>query len=210
MQTMIDILIADDHPLITEGLRSFLRTKNDFRIAGTAANAAETMAMVQHTPASILLLDVNLPDGNGVDLCSTIRKTAPDLRILGLSNYSERSVILRMFNNGASGYVLKSAPMEELEKAIQIVASGGIYFGEGVQQVLTGLAADALTEMPPVTRREKEVLQWLAQGLSSPQIGEKIFVSAVTVDSHRRSLMQKLKVNNTVSLLNRAREWGLI
>lgn len=210
MQDMTDILIADDHPLITEGLRSFLQNKAGFRIAGTAINAAQTMAMVRDTPATVLLLDVNLPDGNGVDLCAHIRKAAPELRILGLSNYSERSVILRMFNNGASGYVLKSAPMEELEKAIQIVAGGGIYFSESVQQVLTGLAADALTDIPPVTRREKEVLQWLAQGLSSPQIGEKIFISAVTVDSHRRSLMQKLKVNNTVALLNRAREWGLI
>lgn len=207
---MIDILIADDHPLITEGLRSFLHNKAGFRIAGTAINAAQTMTMIRDTPATVLLLDVNLPDGNGVDLCAHIRKTAPELRILGLSNYSERSVILRMFNNGASGYVLKSAPMEELEKAIQMVAGGGIYFGESVQQVLTGLAADALTDIPPITRREKEVLQWLAQGLSSPQIGEKIFISAVTVDSHRRSLMQKLKVNNTVALLNRAREWGLI
>ncbi|MBC9932950.1 response regulator [Chitinophaga qingshengii] len=207
---MIDILIADDHPLITEGLRSFLRSREDFCIAGTAANAAQTMTMIQEIPATVLLLDVNLPDGNGVDLCSRIRKAAPDLRILGLSNYSERSVILRMLNNGASGYLLKSAPMEELEKAIQVVAAGGIYFGEGVQQVITGLAADALTAIPPITRREKEVLQWLAQGLSSPQIGEKIFISAVTVDSHRRSLMQKLKVNNTVSLLNKAREWGLI
>jgi DNA-binding NarL/FixJ family response regulator len=167
----------------------------------------ETLAI---TSADILLLDINLPDGNGLELCPEIKKKYPELKILALSNFNERSIILRMLHNGASGYLLKSSSTAEIEKAIRNIVDGNLHFGKEAQKILTTITAQELIEIPPVTKREKEVLKYLADGLTTPQIAEKMFVSAVTVDSHRKSLMQKFEVNKTVLLLQRAREWGMI
>jgi DNA-binding NarL/FixJ family response regulator len=115
-----------------------------------------------------------------------------------------------MLHNGASGYLLKSSSTAEIEKAIRNIVDGNLHFGKEAQKILTTITAQELIESPPVTKREKEVLKYLADGLTTPQIAEKMFVSAVTVDSHRKSLMQKFEVNKTVLLLQRAREWGMI
>ncbi|MBO9631556.1 MAG: response regulator transcription factor [Chitinophagaceae bacterium] len=210
MRQNIQILIADDHPLITEGLQKLVDEKEDMQIAGIAASAKETIALVETTPADILLLDVNFPDGNGVDLCLPLRKLNPTLKLIGLSNFNERSIILRMLHNGASGYLLKSSSLSELEQAIRAVAAGGIYLGTEAREVISHLADHELIQLPPLTKREKEVLQYLAMGYTSPQIGEKMFISSLTVDSHRRSLMEKFKVSNAISLLKKARELGLV
>lgn len=205
----IKIIICDDHPLIKEGLQSFFEGKPDFEIVGTASSATELNRVIQQTSADILLLDVNLPDGNGIDMCGNIKKEFPNLKIIGLSNFNERSVIIRMLNNGASGYLVKSSPMEEISKAILEVGEGNIYFGKEAQQILTSLAQSEIV-LPPITKREKEVLNFLATGLTSAEIADKMFISPQTVDSHRKNLMQKFKVNKTVNLIQSAKELGII
>lgn len=206
----IEIIVCDDHPLIAQGLSSFIGQKEDLIIVATATTARELRETLATTSADILLLDINLPDGNGLELCPEIKKKYPELKILALSNFNERSIILRMLHNGASGYLLKSSSTAEIEKAIRNIVDGNLHFGKEAQKILTTITAQELIEIPPVTKREKEVLKYLADGLTTPQIAEKMFVSAVTVDSHRKSLMQKFEVNKTVLLLQRAREWGMI
>ncbi|MDM1047909.1 MULTISPECIES: response regulator transcription factor [Sphingobacterium] len=206
----IEIIVCDDHPLIAQGLSSFIGQKEDLIIVATATTARELRETLAITSADILLLDINLPDGNGLELCPEIKKKYPELKILALSNFNERSIILRMLHNGASGYLLKSSSTAEIEKAIRNIVDGNLHFGKEAQKILTTITAQELIEIPPVTKREKEVLKYLADGLTTPQIAEKMFVSAVTVDSHRKSLMQKFEVNKTVLLLQRAREWGMI
>ncbi|WP_312135075.1 response regulator transcription factor [Sphingobacterium sp.] len=206
----IEIIVCDDHPLIAQGLSSFIGQKEDLIIVATATTARELRETLAITSADILLLDINLPDGNGLELCPEIKKKYPELKILALSNFNERSIILRMLHNGASGYLLKSSSTAEIEKAIRNIVDGNLHFGKEAQKILTTITAQELIEIPPVTKREKEVLKYLADGLTTPQIAEKMFVSAVTVDSHRKSLMQKFEVNKTVILLQRARECGMI
>lgn len=206
----VQIIICDDHPLITQGLQSFLENKSEFRICGVAKNTAELFDLLKKTEADILLLDVNLPDGNGIDICKEIKSSLPQLKIIGLSNFNERSVIIRMLNNGASGYLVKSSPMDEIVKAITEVWQGRIYLGKEAQNILASILSNESLELPPITKREKEVLEFLAQGLTSGEIADKMFISSQTVDSHRKNLMQKFEVNKTVNLLQKAKEFGIL
>ncbi|MFB5944625.1 response regulator [Albibacterium profundi] len=206
----IRIIICDDHPLITEGIHSFIVQKEDMEVVATANSGAELMDVLQKKHADILLLDVNLPDDNGVDLCVEVKKQYPEMKILGLSNFNERSVIVRMLNNGASGYLVKSESVQVVEQAIRHIYEGGVYFGKEAQKTLTSLTKTELLEIPPITKREKEVLQYLDEGLTSPMIAEKMFISSLTVDSHRKNLLRKFNVSKTINLLQKAKELGII
>ncbi len=207
---MIRTVICDDHPLITQGLKSYIDLNRQIQIVASAASAKELRDVLSVTDADVLLLDIQLPDGNGIDLCAEIKQAYPELKILGLSNLDDRNIILRMLNQGASGYLLKSAPMEEIEKAILHIYEGGVYLGQHAQNSLVLLKNNLSGEIPPVTRREKEVLHYLSQGLSSVEIAEKMFVSPLTVDTHRRNLLQKFNVSKTVNLLQKAKDLGII
>lgn len=206
----IRIVICDDHPLITEGIHSFITQKEDMEVVATAGSAAELREVLEKHPADILLLDVNLPDENGIDVCMEVKKAYPELRILGLSNFNERSVIVRMLNHGASGYLVKSESVDVVEQAIRHIFAGGVYFGKEAQHTLTSLTSTELMDMPPITKREKEVLHYLDEGLTSPMIAEKMFISSLTVDSHRKNLLRKFNVSKTISLVQRAKELGII
>lgn len=207
---MIRTVICDDHPLITQGLKSYIDLNRQIQIVASAASAKELRDVLSVTDADVLLLDIQLPDGNGIDLCAEVKQAYPELKILGLSNLDDRNIILRMLNQGASGYLLKSAPMEEIEKAILHIYEGGVYLGQHAQNSLVLLKNNLSGEIPPVTRREKEVLHYLSQGLSSVEIAEKMFVSPLTVDTHRRNLLQKFNVSKTVNLLQKAKDLGII
>lgn len=207
---MIRTVICDDHPLITQGLKSYIASHEQIEIVASAASAQELRELLPATQADVLLLDIQLPDGSGIDLCGEIKRQYPHIQILGLSNLDDRNVILRMLNEGASGYVLKSAPMEVIVTAILHIYDGGVYLGEHAQKSFASAKPDLSEEIPPVTRREKEVLRYLSQGLSSAEIAEKMFVSPLTVDTHRRNLLQKFNVNKTVNLLQKAKDAGIL
>lgn len=206
----IKIIICDDHPLITEGLQSFIAQKEDLEIIAMAGSVQELNLILENHVADILLLDVSLPDGNGVDVCLEVKKKYPDMNVLGLSNFNERSVIIRMLNNGASGYLLKSASVNEIEQAIRHIYEGGVYFGKEAQNILSSLTRKELSDIPPITKREKEVLQYLNEGLTSAQIADIMYISSLTVDSHRKNLLQKFNVSKTINLLQRAKEIGVL
>ncbi len=206
----IRIIICDDHPLITEGLQSFISQKKDMEIVAIAGSAGELMEILGGHTAHVLLLDINLPDDNGVEVCKQVKKNYPDMSVLGLSNYNERSIIVRMLNNGASGYLLKSASVSIVEQAIRHIYDGGVYFGKEAQTTLSSLTENDLREIPPITKREKEVLQYLDEGLSSSVIADRMFISSLTVDSHRKNLLRKFDVNKTINLLQKAKEMGII
>ena len=206
----IKIIICDDHPLITEGIQSFITQKEDMEIVATAGSAVELLDILQVETADVLLLDVNLPDENGINVCMEVKKKYPAIKILGLSNFNERSVIVRMLNNGASGYLVKSESVNVVEQAIRHIYEGGLYFGKEAQSTLTSLTQTELMEIPPITKREKEVLQYLDEGLTSAMIAEKMFISSLTVDSHRKNLLRKFNVSKTISLIQKAKELGII
>lgn len=202
----IDLFIVDDHYMVIEGIRSLLQNEKNMEWMGHATNAASCLSFLkQHSP-DVILMDINLPDKSGIDLCKEVRHLYPEVNILGLSTFNQQAIIRKMMDNGASGYVLKNATKEELLEAIHTVASGKNY--------LSVEAAFSLREkengMPPVSRREKEVLQLIAEGLTNAEISEKLFISIPTVNTHRKSLLEKLEVKNTATLIGKAIKMGLI
>lgn len=207
---MIRTVICDDHPLIKQGLTSYLASHESIEIIATASSSKELLGLLDVVQPDVLLLDIQLPDGSGLDLCGQIKLQYPNIHILGLSNLDDRQIILQMLSQGASGYVLKSAPIEEIEQAILHIASAGVYLGTGAQKTLASTSINLQEEIPQITRREKEVLNYLSKGLSSVQIAELMFVSHLTIDVHRRNLLQKFKVNKTVNLLQKVKDLNLL
>jgi DNA-binding NarL/FixJ family response regulator len=207
---MIRVFIVDDHPVVIEGIHSLLRNERDIEWAGQAMNAQSCLGFFVNNTADIILMDINLPDTSGVDLCATMKEKYPGIFILGLSTFNQGLYIKKMMENGASGYILKNSSRDELLKAIHAVCDGGIYFSGEVGEALKQYQRSSVMEVPVLSRREKEVLELIAEGYTNPQIAEKLFVSPFTVDSHRKNLIAKLNVKNTAMLIRFAVENKLI
>ena len=209
-EKIVHVFIVDDHPMVVEGLKTLLSQLKNINVSGAAANAFDTIPFLRKNAVDLVLLDINLPDINGIDLCKKIKKDFPDIRVLGISTFSERSYISRMIANGASGYLIKSASAEEIAEAIQAVMDGKFYMSLAMEHVLQASAIAPAGLLPALTKREEEVLRLIAEGLTNNQIAEKLFISPLTVDSHRKNLLTKLKVNNTASLIRLAAEHRLL
>jgi two-component system, NarL family, nitrate/nitrite response regulator NarL len=206
----VRVFIVDDHPVVVAGLRTLLAGLENIEVAGAVSNAFEAIPFLKAHPVDVVLLDINLPDINGIDLCKKVSKEFPLIKILGISTFSERSYISRMIENGASGYLLKSASAEEIAEAVETVLKGKMYLSVSMEHVLRPLSFAPVDGLPALTKREKEILYHIADGLTNNQIAEKLFISPLTVDSHRKNLLTKLNVHNTASLIKFAIEKGLI
>ena len=207
---MIRVFIVDDHPVVIEGIHSLLRNERDIEWAGQAMNAQSCLGFFVNNTADIILMDINLPDTSGVDLCATMKEKYPGIFILGLSTFNQGLYVKKMMENGASGYILKNSSREELLEAIHAVCEGSIYFSGEVGEALKQYQRSSVVDLPVLSRREKEVLELIAEGYTNPQIADKLFVSPFTVDSHRKNLLAKLNVKNTASLVRLAVERNLI
>lgn len=204
----INILIVDDHPVVIEGVKTLLKDVALVHVAGSCNDAASARKFLQENDVDILLLDINLPDTNGMDLCLELKKKNKDLKIIALSNYSERSMINKMIENGASGYLLKNAGSKELEDAIITVLDDKHYFSSEVTKKLLEPAGNSI--LPKLTRREKEILKLIAEGEPSSTIAEKLFISLLTVETHRRNIIQKFQAGNMFSVIKIAIENKII
>lgn len=207
---MIRIFIVDDHPVVIEGIRGLIQHENDMELAGHAMNAQSCLGYFVNNTADVILMDINLPDVGGVELCAMIREKYPGIMVLGLSTFNQGLYIKKMMESGASGYILKNAPKEELLEAIRAVHGGNIYFSGEVGEALQKYQRSSSVEQPVLSRREKEILELIAEGYTNPQIAGKLFISQFTVDSHRKNLLAKLSVKNTASLIRYAVEQKLI
>ncbi len=213
---MIRVFISDDHVMFAEGLESLLAGEADFRLVGKAVNAAETLKQVLDLRPDVLLLDINLPDQSGFEVCRTLRAEAPEVKIMALSMFSEQSYITGMLELGAQGYVLKNTGKEELCMAIKTLAEGKTYFCREVTEVIMrGLVqrkADEKKEKekPVISRREKEVLRCIVDERTTQEIASILFISEKTVESHRAALSAKLGVRNIAGLVKAAIQWGLL
>lgn len=203
----VKVFIVDDHYMVIEGIRSLLQSEEGIEWAGHATNAASCLAFLQQQLPDVILMDINLPDKNGIDLCKEVKEKYPSVFILGLSTFNQQSFIQKMMSNGASGYVLKNATQEELMEAIETVSKGKTYLSD---EVATSLRKNVLPEIPVITRREKEVLLLIADGLTNAEIAKQLFLSTTTVDTHRKNLLAKFDVKNTASLIKRAAQLQLL
>ena len=206
----VRVFIIDDHQIVVAGLKTLLQGLKEIEVAGAASNAFEAVPFLKENKVDVILLDINLPDVSGIDLCKKISKEFPAIKILGISTFSERSYISRMIENGALGYLIKSASAEEIAEAIQTVMQGRMYLSVSMEHLIHPVNSIAGDTLPAITKREKEVLTLIAEGLTNNQIAEKLFISPLTVDSHRKNLLTKLQVNNTAALIRLAIEHRLI
>lgn len=206
---MIKVFIVDDHALVIEGIYSLLQNEKDIEMVGYANNADTCLQYFDGHTADIILMDISLPDINGVDLCKIIKNKYSGIMVLALSTFNQGTYIRKMMENGASGYLLKNAEKQEIVEAIKIVIKGKTYLSfEAGQALKSGI--ELQNSIPPLTKREKEVLLLLAEGFTNAQIAEKLFISPDTVDSHRKNLHTKLNVKNTAMLIRKAIECQLI
>jgi len=206
----ISIAIVDDHPIVLQGFRSLLENNPLYEIAGCFTTGAAFMNFLQENTVDIVLLDITLPDGNGVHFCREIDELYPEIIIVALSNLNERSIISQMFSNGAKGYLLKNLSAKELLDALNTVLDGKTVMSLEVKEIMQQPDLNTLQPVPELTKREKQILQLLAEGRKSAAIAEELFISPLTVKTHRATLLHKFQVNNIVTLVNRARETGLI
>lgn len=200
------VFIVDDHYMVIEGIRSLLQNEKDIEWVGNAMNAASSLAFLQRQQPDVILMDINLSDKSGIDLCKEVKEKYPSVFIIGLSTFNQQSFIQKMMNNGASGYLLKNATREEITKAIATVIKGQTYLSVEASNTLR--KADPATMV--LTRREKEVLELIADGMTNAEIAEKLFISVTTVDTHRKNLLAKLHAKNTASLIRIAAQMQLI
>lgn len=211
---MIKILIIDDHPLVIDGIRTMLKDESYFHIEAAAKTGKEALAFLDnHACIDIILLDINLPDTDGLRLCEQIREKNKTAKILGLTYVNEAGIINGLIRKGANGYLLKNMEREELIVAMNQVMDGAIYLSKAAnEKIVQQLQAYDLSrnDMPALTRREKEVLQLLSEGMTSNEIAGRLYLSNYTVDTHRKNMLQKFNVHNTQTLLNVVKNLGII
>lgn len=200
------IFIVDDHYMVIEGIRSLLQNENGIEWTGHAMNAASCLAFLKNHLPDVILMDINLPDKSGIDLCKEVKEKYPSVFIIGLSTFNQQSFIQKMMDNGASGYVLKNATQEELITAIETVIKGKTYLSEEATHTLRKENTTNIV----LTRREKEVLELIADGMTNAEIAHKLFISVTTVDTHRKNLLAKLEAKNTASLIKIAVSQGYL
>lgn len=210
---MISVFIVDDHPLVADGLSTMLKTEKDITVIGVAKTGADALKMLEKNEPDIILLDINLPDINGLDLCEKIKNSNTHSKILMLTSIDDLSIITQSFSKKANGYLLKDIDRTELLRAIDTVLEGKNYISISANQKLVE-SFDPINKTTPqmvaLTRREKEILLLLDQGFNGPTIAEQLCLSNYTIETHRKNLMQKLGSNTTQMLLNKAREQNLI
>ena len=204
----IKLFIVDDHYMVVEGIRALLQNEKDIIWVGHATNAASCMAFLQQQLPDVILMDINLPDKSGIELCKELKSLYPSVKVLGLSTFNQQSFIEKMMSNGASGYVLKNASGQELMEGITTIVQGKEYLSFDAAIALRHI--DKSSSVPVITRREKEVLELIANGFTNNEIAKQLFLSCTTVDTHRKNLLAKFEAKNIASLIKHAMQLQMI
>lgn len=202
----IRVAVVDDHQIVIDGLEKIFAESGIARLTDKAYSVAGCWTMLSAGQPDVLLLDVGLPDGSGMDLCPRIKAKYPAMNILILTSYAEYTVISHVLNNGASGYILKNAMPEEIMEGIRTVASGKRFLCEEVNLLLDRERNKRLI----LTRREYELLRLITDGYSNLEIADKMCLGYETIKSYRKNLFQKLDVHNTLELMKKAIEQKLV
>lgn len=206
----ITLAIVDDHPVVIEGVRILLKDEPGIAAVESFTEGGAFMAYLAEHTVNLVLLDIMLPDINGIDLCKEIKKTNPGTIVLALSNQAERSIIFQVLQHGASGYLLKNASAGELKRCIAEALSGELAFSREVKEIITHPSLQELKTLPAITRREKQVLQFIAAGKTTNMIAAELSVSPLTIETHRRNLLQKFGAKNVAELLMAAVQQKLL
>ena len=211
------ILIADDHPLFLDGLNSLLSAEKDFEIVATASNGNEVLSAIEKNTVDICIVDINMPELNGIETAKRIRKIHPQTRIITLTTYNDIEFIRALLATEISGYILKNSTGTELVNAIRKVMQGETYFSKEIHEIITTdfirqekLKTKAQTSSVTLTPREIEIIRLLAEENTNDEIAKKLFISYRTVETHRKNIMQKTKMKNLAGLILFANSNGLL
>ena len=206
----IKIVLVDDHKLLRDGLRNIIEQKSNMHIIGEASNGREAIKLCSKLCPDVIVIDVAMPEMNGIEAAKQIHRNQPNIKIIGLSMHSGKQFIQGMFKAGAFGYLLKDGDADELISAITAVVQGKKYLSKEINQdFLAKLKKGELLEKTHLSSREKEVLQLIAEGKSSKKIGELLFLSSKTVDVHRNNIMKKTELYTIPELTKYAIQNGL-
>jgi two-component system response regulator NreC len=207
----INILLTDDHQIIIDGLKSLLKNSEEINVSAEANNGREALRILGILSIDVVLMDIDMPVMNGIDALKEIRKQFRDVKVIILSMHNEAGMIKNLIELGANGYLLKSCSQDELIAAIQKVAAGQSYFSSDVTLALLNPTGASNPEQKNVvlTDRETEILKLIASGFSNKEVGDRLFISHRTVDTHRTNLMKKLDVNNIAGLISYAIKNGI-
>lgn len=216
MDTRIRILLADDHTILRAGLRMMLNAQPDMEVIGEAQDGKQAINATMHLQPDIVLMDITMPDMNGIEATRQIKRVAPEVKVLVLTMHENDEYVFQALRAGASGYILKEAADTELITALHVLRSGQFYLspsaqsvivGDYLQRVHTGEEKDSYNNL---TEREKEILKLVAEGYTNNQIAERLVISPKTVDTHRTHVMDKLNLHSRAELVKYAMRRGLL
>ncbi|HEX8515567.1 MAG TPA: response regulator transcription factor [Bacteroidia bacterium] len=210
----IRIFILDDHQMLIDGLKALIITEKQFEITGTSNNAREALAFIAKDVPDIVLTDINMPEMDGIAFTRELKKSHPAIKILALSMFGEKSTISEILDAGASGYILKNTGKEELINALHKISSGGMFFSDEISaemmKAMSERGQKKEEDKVHLTEREKEIIQLIAKEYSNAQIGEALFISERTVETHRKNIFRKANTKTVVGLMKFAIENKLI
>lgn len=211
---IIKILLADDHRIVRQGLRTLLEQESDLEVVAEAENGRDTLRLVQQLSPQVIIMDIAMPDLNGIDATRQIVSVAPGVKVIALSMHSDSLFVFNMLRAGASGYLIKDCALEELVKAIRAVVAGKTYLSPGISDILVkdlveGWSNNGGSVFSILTPREREVLQLIAEGRSTAQIAFCLSVSVKTVEAYRKQIMYKSGVHTVAGLTKYAIREGL-
>jgi two-component system response regulator NreC len=210
----IRIILADDHQIVRQGLRILLEAEPDMEVVAEADNGRKVLRMAQELTPDIIIMDLSMPELNGIEATRQILAEVPGIRIIALSMHSDSLFVLNMIRAGASGYLLKDCALEELVKAIRAVVNNKTYLSPGVSDIVirdfvTGWQTTTSSAFSVLSAREREVLQLMAEGKTTNQIADGLCVSVKTVEAHRKQVMNKLGIHSVAELTKYAIRQGL-
>ena len=211
----LNVFIAEDHTLVRSGIRALLEAGPDLKVVGEAANGREAVERIQALQPELVLMDVAMPELNGIDAARQVHATVPNARIIMLSMHEDRQYVFESLKAGATGYVLKSAAFQDLIVAIETVMSNKNYISPALSDTVMNdyirraQGDEKTTELGRLSGREREVLQLIAEGKSSAEVGDLLHISVRTVDTHRHNIMTKLEIHSIAGLTKFAIRHGL-
>ena len=210
----IRILIADDHKIVRDGLRSLLESRADCAVVGEASDGREAVELARKLDPDVVVIDVAMPELNGIDATSKLVNQAQNVKVVALSMHSDRNFVAGMLQAGASAYLRKESAFDEIARAIDAVMEGKVFLGDGIAGVVVEdyrelIARSGLNESIPLTAREREVLQLIAEGYKTAEIANMLHLSVKTIETHRRQIMEKLDLRSVPELTKYAIRHGL-
>jgi DNA-binding NarL/FixJ family response regulator len=209
----IKTIIADDHTMFLQGIDSMLKNEDSIEIVGKATNGQEVLAILENKMTNVVVLDISMPKMDGIELTKALKQKYPEIKVLILSTHSNSQMIAKLIRIGANGYLLKNAEKNELLEAIHTVSGGNQYFSKEVKEIYNEFSLKLNQNSITTTQlssREEEVIKLISQGLTTQEIGDKLFISLNTVNTHRINLLSKLNVKNTAGLVKYAIENGFL